>query len=273
MLVSCLLEGPMLLVIDAGNTNIKLGLYEKEKLCSTFRLATERQKTDDQFAVILFSFFQAYNINYSDIDGCIISSVVPPITAPLQLGVKKLLGIDSIVLGAGIKTGLNIKIDDTSAIGSDIVASCVAAAAFYDCPCIVIGMGTATTISVLDETKTMIGGSLIPGVSISLNALISTSALLPSVSLDAPKKVIGTNTDECMRSGIVLGSACMLDGMIEKIETALNQSCTLIATGGIAPTIVTKCKHDIILRDDLILEGLRLIYVKNQRKHSKAPNV
>lgn len=263
----------MLIVIDVGNTNIKLGVYQGDELTLAVRLATERQKTDDQYVVDLYAIFQVNNIAVGDVTGCIISSVVPQITSPIKSAVKKMFHVDALVLGAGVKTGLNIKLDDTSTIGSDLVAGCVAAAAAYPCPCIVVGMGTATTISVLDKNKTMIGGALMPGVAIGLNALTSTSALLPSVAFEAPRNVIGSNTDECMRSGIVLGNACMLDGMIEKINESLGAKCTVVATGGLAPTIVNNCRYDIILRDDLLLDGLRIIYNKNKagKKTKKEP--
>jgi type III pantothenate kinase len=257
----------ILLAIDAGNTNIKLGLFEGEELKFTFRLATVRTTTDDEYVLEFFAILGAHSIKTSDITGCIISSVVPEVTQPLKSAVKKILGLNAIVLGAGIKTGVNIKIDDTSTIGADFIAQC-AAAQEYSAPCIIISLGTATTMLVLDENKTMIGGAIAPGISISLNALTSTSALLPSVAFELPKKTIGTNTADCLRSGVVLGNACMLDGMIEKFESALGKRCTLVATGGMASSIIGNCKRDIILREDLVLEGLRKIFAKNQKSSS-----
>lgn len=254
----------MLLVVDVGNTNIKLGIFDNDTLKFESRIATDRKKTLDQYSVELYTIFKVHNIECSSISGSIISSVVPQVTSPIRQAINMLTGKDSMILGPGVKTGLNIRIDNPSKTGSDLVAACVAAGALYSCPCIIIGMGTATTIVVIDEDKCMIGGALMPGVSISLNALTSTTALLPSVSFDAPEKVIGKNTEHCMQSGIVIGTACMLDGMIEKIEQELNQKCTIVATGGIAPQIVSNCMHKIILRDDLILEGLKIIYNKNK---------
>lgn len=254
----------MLLVVDVGNTNIKFGIYKDKELVFEARTATDRNKTSDQFTAEIYTLLQINKIDISHITGCALSSVVPRVTAPLVTAIKNLTnGVEPVVVGPGIKTGLNIKIDNPAATGSDLVASCVAAAAIYPCPCIIIGMGTATTMLVLDSNKSMIGGALMPGVAISLNALTSTSALLPAVALDAPEKTIGKNNDECMRSGLVFGTACMLDGMIEKIENELGQSCTVVATGGIAPTIISSCQRNIILRDDLILEGLRIIHGKN----------
>lgn len=256
----------MLVVIDVGNTNIKLGLYINDKLELSMRTATDRKKTDDQYAVEFYSMFQAHNIDKDLINGCIISSVVPLVTLPIKNAVKTMFNVKPIVLSAGVKTGLRLRIDDTNTTGSDLVAGCVAAKALYSCPCIIIGMGTATTICVLDKNENMIGGALMPGVSISLDALTTRSALLPSVAFEAPDSVIGSNTDECMRSGIVLGNAYMLDGMIKNIEKSLGEKCTVVATGGIAHTIVPNCKTDIILRDDLVLEGLRIIYNKQKKK-------
>jgi type III pantothenate kinase len=133
----------------------------------------------------------------------------------------------------------------------------------FSVPCIVISMGTATAMFVIDENKRMLGGTIAPGVSISLDALTSHGALIPSIALNAPNHVIGKNTDDSIRAGVVIGTACMIDGMIDKIEEELGQKCNVVATGGIAPMIVNSCRHDIILKDDLILEGLRIIYKKN----------
>lgn len=254
----------MLIVIDAGNTNIKLGLYEKDELKAYYRFSTDRKKTADEYAIEFFTALKTDNIDAKKVtDGAIISCVVPQITAHLVNAVKKIANVTAMVVGAGIKTGLNIRIEPPESTGSDLVASCVEATQKYPCPCIVIGLGTATTMCAIDKNKAMIGGVIAPGISISLDALTSQSALLPSVGLEAPKKVIGRKTTDCIMSGIVWGNVCMLDGMIDKMENEIGEKCTVIATGGNAPSITKYCSHDIILDENLILEGLKTIYYKN----------
>ena len=254
----------MLLVIDIGNTNIKFGLFEGEELKTLARVSTDKKKTSDEFAGEFYSVLSVYGFEKNDIDGCIISSVVPQVLRMVRQAVKTTLGIEPLVVGPGIKTGLNIKIDNPSSTGADLVTGCVAALHLYSAPSIVISMGTATTIIVLDKSGAMIGGAISPGVSISMGALSEKTALLPSVAMDAPKKVIGKNTDECIRSGVVIGNACMIDGMIDRINEEMGAECTVVATGGLAQDIVPSCRHKIELRDDLMLQGLRIIYDKNK---------
>lgn len=254
----------MLLTIDVGNTNIKFGIYDENELHRIIKISTDSHKTADEIAVELYTLFQVYSVDPFAIDGCIICSVVPRITKRLVSAVKSVTGVDALVVGPGIKTGVNICIDDPATLGADLVVACAAAQSMYKTPCVVISMGTATAMFVVDSSRRMLGGSIAPGVSISLDALTNHGALLPSIALNAPKNIIGKNTDDSIRSGVVLGTACMLDGMIDKFEKELNEKCTIIATGGIAPMIVNNCSHDIILKDDLILEGLRIIYDKNK---------
>jgi len=253
----------MLLTIDVGNTNIKFGVYDGDVLYRTIKLSTDTHKTADEFAVELYTLFQVYGIADDIIDGCIICSVVPRVTKRLKAAVKSVTGVDALIVGPGIKTGVNICIDDPATLGADLVVACAAAQTLFDIPCIVISMGTATAMFVIDENKKMLGGTIAPGVSISLDALTSHGALIPSIALNAPDHVIGKNTDDSIRAGAVVGTACMIDGMIEKFEKEIGQKCSVVATGGIAPMIVKNCTHDIILKDDLILEGLRIIFEKN----------
>ncbi len=254
----------MLLTIDVGNTNIKLGIYDGDELHRIIKISTDSHKTADEIAVELFTLFQVYSVDTFAITGCIISSVVPRITNRLKAAVKSVTGIDAIIVGPGIKTGVNIQIDDPATLGADLVVACCAAQSMFTLPCIVISMGTATAMFVVDEQKRMLGGTIAPGVSISLDALTENGALLPAISLTAPENVIGKNTDDSIRAGVVLGTACMIDGMIDKIEAEIGKKCTVVATGGIAPMIVNSCSHDIALKDDLILEGLRIIYDRNK---------
>ncbi len=253
----------MLLTIDVGNTNIKYGIYDGEELHRIIKVSTDSHKTADEIAVDLYTLFKVYGVDPFSIDGAIICSVVPRITKRLKAAVKSVTGVDALVVGPGIKTGVNIHIDDPTTLGADLVVACAAAQSMFDTPCIVISMGTATAMFLIDKNRVMQGGAIAPGVSISLDALTNHGALLPSIELNAPKNVIGKNTDESIRSGVILGTACMIDGMIDKIEKEIGYNCSVVATGGIAPMIVNSCSHDIILKDDLILEGLRIIYNKN----------
>lgn len=255
----------MLLAVDIGNTNIKFGIFDEDTLIRTLTISCDKNKTADEYSVELYSLIRVMGIHRTDFGGCIISSVVPTVTARIRSAVRDLLDIDALIVGPGIKTGLNIHIEDPSQLGADLVVACVAANASYTAPCIVISMGTATVMCVIDRNKTMLGGPIAPGVMVSLNALTGNAALLYSVSLDAPKSVIGNNTDRSIRSGVVWGTVCMIDGMIDKIEQELGEKCTVVATGGMAKTIIKHCTHDITVQDDLIMQGLKLIYDKNTR--------
>ena len=255
----------MLLCIDVGNTNIKFAIYDGEKLAGKFKFSTDADKTEDEFAVELYTVFQINRIDFKTIKGSIISSVVPKVTGPLSKAVKKIIKTTPLILGPGLKSGLDLRIDNPATLGSDLLAMCVAAKELYSCPAVVIGLGTATTIVYLDEKRCYRGGAISPGVTISLDALTNHGALLPSVDLTPPKKVIGTNTEDCIRSGMVYGTACMLDGMVDRFNAETGSASTVIATGGLATSIVPNCKHDIIINDDLVLEGLRIIYNKNEK--------
>lgn len=256
----------MLLCTDVGNTNIKFGLYEGDELRLRLRFATDSSKTEDDFAVELYSIFQINNVKIDGIDGSIISSVVPRVTEGLVKAIKKVTGLESVVLGPGVKSGLDLRIDNPATLGTDIVAMCVAVKELYSCPAVVIGLGTATTILYLDERERYCGGAISPGVGISLDALTNHGALLPSVDLTPPKKAICTNTEDCIRSGIIIGTACMLDGMIDRYNEERGMDSIVVASGGLAPAIVSNCKHDIIINDNLVLEGLRIIYSKQNKK-------
>ena len=254
----------MLLTADVGNTNIKLGIYENDELKYKLRCSTDTSKTSDEFAVELYTFFQIYGIDAKSINSSIISSVVPQITHPLKTAIQTVTGVKSMVLGPGVKTGLDIKIDHPETLGADIVAGCVGASVKYGTPHIVIFMGTATAISYVDKNGGYRGGAIAPGVGISLDALTNKGALLSSVDLKAPKKAIGTNTADCIRSGVMLGTACMLDGIIDRFIEETGCDCKIIATGGLAPQMIINCKHDIIFDENLILDGLNFIYKKNR---------
>ena len=254
----------MLLAIDIGNTNITLGVYDEQVLLFTARLATDSKTTADQYAIDLKNVLELHGYGYKDIEDCIIASVVPTVATALRKAISFLCDIVPLELGPGVKTGLNIKIDNPAQLGADLVAGAVGAIAEYTLPCIVIDMGTATTLSVIDENASYRGGVIAAGVRLTLKALTENTAALPSVSISAPRNVIGTNTVDCMQSGLVFGAAAMLDGLIDQISDQLGTLPTVIATGGLSKDIVTLCRHDIIYDENLLLEGLREIYERNK---------
>ena len=254
----------MILTIDIGNTNIVVGCIDDQKTYFIERLSTVRTKTELEYAVDLKTVLDIYHIKGTDIEGCIISSVVPQITNTAKLAAEKILKKEVMVLGPGVKTGLNILMDHPGQLGADLVADAVAGLNEYPVPFIVIDMGTATTVSVVNSKKQYIGGMILPGVRVSLDALTAHASQLSGISIDAPKHVIGKNTVECMKSGVLYSSAAALDGIIDRVEEELGEKATVIATGGLAKRIVSHCKKDIILDEDLLLKGLLVIYEKNK---------
>ena len=255
----------MLLTADIGNTNIKFGIFNQRELIRTLTISCNKAKTADEYGVELYSLIRVMGIHRDDFSGCIISSVVPLITTRIEDAVRDILGVDSVIVGPGVKTGLNICIEDPSTLGADLVCACVAANASHKPPMIVISMGTATVWCVIDQHGNMIGCPIAPGLSISLEALTKNTALLQGVNFTAPTSVIGKNTDKSIRAGVVWGTVCMIDGMIDKIEKELGQECHVIATGGLAKTIISHCEHKIEVQENLILNGLCRIYEKNKK--------
>ncbi len=255
----------MILTIDIGNSNIVLGGVREDTIVFEARLRTEATKTSDQYCVDLKILLDMYGVRPEDIEGSIISSVVPQVLNSFQTAIKKLTGKTSLVVGPGIKTGLDIRLENPGQTGADLVVADVAALREHKPPLIVIDMGTATTMSVLDANGAHIGGCIIPGVRISLDALTDKTALLPGLQLDQPKRAIGRNTIDAMRSGIMIGTACMLDGMISRMEQELGCKTTVIATGGIAKFIVPLCKNPIIYDKDLLIKGLVALYRDNKK--------
>lgn len=258
----------MLLALDVGNTNICIGCIEGEKILFTGRLSTDRNKTADEYAISFNSILRLYGHHAEDIDGSIISSVVPPLNQALKDAVSRLTGTTPLLVGPGVKSGLNILLDNPAQAGSDLVVDAVAAIAQYPKPLIIIDMGTATTMSVVNDQGSYLGGLILPGVKISQDTLTGRTSQLPRISLEAPSHVIGHNTIDCMKSGAIFGQAAMLDGLIERIEEELGQKATVVATGGLAGCIVPYCKREIIYDNDLLLKGLRIIYEKNVKKPS-----
>ena len=254
----------MILTIDIGNTNIVLGGFVHEELKFVARIATNPNKTEDEYATKIRSILALHNVEKSEVSGAIISSVVPPLNSIVKKAVKLIYNIDPLLVGPGIKTGINIHCDNPSSVGADLICACVAAHHIYGSPSLIIDMGTATKIMVMDKSGTFIGVSIIPGVGMGLKALASDTAQLPQISLEAPKSVIGKNTVDCMKSGVVFGNASLIDGMIDRFNDEMGQNLKVYATGGLASTIIPHCKHEISIDENLVLNGLKIIYDKNK---------
>lgn len=253
----------MILAVDIGNSNIVIGGIDGEQIAFEARLRTDSTKTSDEYCIDIKNVLDVYGEKAADIEGSIIASVVPQVLNSVKTALLKLTGKTSLVVGPGLKTGLNIKIENPAQTGADLVVGSVAALREHKAPLIVIDMGTATTMIVLDETGALIGGSIMPGVKISMDALTDRTALLPGLQLDQPKRAIGRNTIDCMRSGIMMGAACMLDGMVERMEAELGSKATVVATGGISKFIIPMCRTPMIYDKDLLLKGLAALYRDN----------
>lgn len=254
----------MILAIDIGNSNIVLGCIEGKTILKEARIATDVVKTSDQYCVELKSILDLLEIDAKKIEGTIISSVVPPVLNSFKTAIRKLTGHVPLVVGPGIKTGLNILLDNPALAGGDLIVGAVAALAEYPKPLLIIDMGTATTITAIDQKGNYLGGCICPGVKISTEALASRTAQLPAISLETPKKAIGRNTVDCMRSGLMMGTAAMLDGMIARMERELGAPATVVATGGIARFVLPMCEREIIYDKDLLLKGLLRLYENNR---------
>ena len=252
----------MILAVDVGNTNIVIGCIEQGEIKNTVRVRTE-VGTAAEFTIKLKQLFDFFDIDCRGLEGAILSSVVPPINEPLRQAIEWLTGVKCLLVGPGMKTGMNVRIDDPGTLGCDLVVGGVAAIAEYGAPIIVVDLGTATTITLIDENKCFRGGAILPGVKLSYAALAAGTSLLPDISITAPKKSIATNTVDCMRSGAVFGTAATIDGMVDRMEAELGQSCKVIATGGLASSITPYCKRSIICDDQLLLKGLWVLYQNN----------
>ncbi len=255
----------MILGIDIGNSNIVLGCIEEGRILNTVRLHTDMHATSAEYAIRIQQILDLYEIDSRGFAGSILSSVVPPVTSVLTAAIKKVTGLDCMIVGPGMKTGMNVRIDDPGTLAADIVVGSVAAMTYYGTPAIVVDMGTANTIVVIDKNGAYRGGAITPGLQLSYEALSSGTSLLPDISLVAPRKVIGTNTVDAMLSGAVFSTAAAIDGMVERMEEELGYSCNVIATGGLARFILPHCKREICYDNDLLLKGLWVLYQKNKR--------
>lgn len=255
----------MILAIDIGNSNIVIGCIEGGEIQNETRIATDLVKTSDQYCFDLKNMLSLSDVPVARLEDVIISSVVPPVLNSMRTAVLKLTGKKPFVVGPGIKTGLNILLDNPQQVGSDLIVAAVAALREYKPPLILIDMGTATTISVINKDRAYLGGCICPGVRISAEALSARAALLPGINLDQPRRAIGKNTTDCMRSGIMLGAAAMLDGLIDRMEEELGQQATVVATGGIAKFVIPLCRRSVIYDRNLLLKGLSILYYNNQK--------
>ena len=253
----------MILAIDVGNTNIVVGCIENRKILFTERLSTNQSRTALEYAISFRNVMEMNHVRPEEVTGAVMDSVVPQITSLLKEALRKLIGCETMLVGPGIKTGLNIQMDNPAQVGADLIVGAVAGITDYPCPLILIDMGTATTISVIDENKNYIGGMILPGLRVSLDSLTTRTSKLPRIGLDPPKKLIGKNTIDSMKSGILYGNASTIDGMIDRIEEETGMKHTVVATGGLAGRIMPLCRHGIILDDELLMKGLLYIYEKN----------
>ena len=253
----------MILAIDIGNTNIVIGCCDGDRILFMERLTTDHHATSLEYAISLKAVLELHETDRNSINGAIISSVVPSVTDALSDAVKKLAGVRAMVINPDIKTGLCIKTDNPDQLGSDLIVDAVAGIQEYGAPLIIFDMGTATTVSVINSDREYVGGMIMPGMMISLNAMVSGTAKLPKISTDKPERLIGKNTVDCMKSGIMYGTASSMDGIINRIKDEMGEM-TVVATGGLASSVVPLCRNKIILDDELLIKGLMIIYNKNK---------
>ena len=254
----------MLLAIDVGNTNIVLGGIRNGKQVFSVRLKSDRNRTADQYALDIQGILSLHGVKPKEIEGGILSSVVPYLQSVLPEAVRILTGVTLMIVGPGIKTGLNIRTDNPASVGSDLIVAAVAARAKYKTPIAIVDMGTATTLSLVMHDNEYMGGMIIPGLWTSMNALSANAAQLPYIDLTGPAKLIGTNTVDCMRSGAINGTAAMLDGLLDRLEDELGEAVTPILTGGLSGLIAPACRHSFRLEPDILIDGLMILYEKNR---------
>ncbi len=254
----------MILAVDVGNTNIVLGFLDGENLVNECRLSTRADDSAEEYAIKINSIFEICEISVDSIEGSVLSCVVPPLNRTISKAIMLLTNKKPIVVGPGVKTGLNIKINNPAELGADMAVGAVASIAKYPCPQIVFDLGTATTATVIDKNGGLIGGAILCGVKTALNALASQTAQLPQIEIVAPDNIIGANTIDCMRSGTVFGAAAMIDGLVSRFEKELGEKATVIVTGGLGATIANHCDTEVIVDKNLLIDGLRIVYEKNK---------
>ena len=254
----------MILAIDIGNTSIALGGFIANELKFVVRLSTDVTKTEDEYASKILNILNLHGVNRENVEGAIISSVVPPLNTIMKSAIQLAYGVEPLMVCPGIKTGIGILCDSPSSVGADLICSCVAANMLYSAPSLIIDIGTATKMIVTNKNGAFIGVSIIPGVMMGLKALANGTAQLPQVGLEAPATVVGKNTVDCMKSGIIFGHASMMDGMIDRINAEVGENLPVIVTGGYAKVIAPYCNHEMVIDEYLVLKGLNIIYNKNK---------
>lgn len=254
----------MLLAIDIGNTNVTLGVFQGEKLRTTWRVASDIDQMPDEYAVTLLSLMRHEGIEDSDINEVSLCSVVPPLTATWAELCQKYFRVSPLVVGAGVKTGVRIRIDNPREVGADRIVNAAAAHQLWDGPVIIVDLGTATTFDVVSKEGDYLGGAIAPGIRISAQSLFTRTAQLPRVDLARPKRAIGTSTVSAMQSGIIFGYVGLVEGIINRIQQELPEKAKVAATGGYSPLIAKETTIIDVVDPDLTLVGLRLIYNMNR---------
>lgn len=254
----------MLLTIDIGNTNIKIGVYVGAQLVAHWRAQTERLRLADEYAVMLGTLFSMAGLDMTDVDGAVISCVVPPLTGQFRELCRTYLKVEPVMIGAGVETGLRYEIDEPQALGADRIANSLAAYRKYGGPVIAIGLGTATIFDVISSDGAYVGGAIAPGIGISADALFRLAARLYQVELVRPPRVIGKNTAEHLQIGLILGYAGLIEGLVKRMQHDLGGPCSVVATGGLAEVIAGETTAISVVEPYLTLEGLRMIYEMNQ---------
>ncbi|MDF2936560.1 MAG: coaX [Paenibacillaceae bacterium] len=254
----------MILVVDVGNTNIVLGLFEGKTLVQDWRISTNRQATADEYGLTLYSLFAHKGMALESVEGVIISSVVPPLMFALESMCRKYIGREPLIVGPGIKTGLSVRYENPREVGADRIVNAVAALELYGPPLIIVDFGTATTFCYIDEKSQYIGGAIAPGIGISTEALYQRAAKLPRIELVKPKSTVGRNTVTSMQAGIIFGYAGQVDGIVQRIKEEFGTKPTVVATGGMAELIAKESRGIEVINPILTLQGLQLIYERNR---------
>ena len=254
----------MLLVIDVGNTNMVLGVYKDTELLDHWRISTDRQRTTDEYGVLIRELFYLNNLRADDINAIIISSVVPPVVPTLERMCQRYFGLSPLLIGPGVKTGMDIRYDNPREVGADRIVNAVAAYEKYGGPVIIVDFGTATTFCAVDAKGVYLGGSICPGIGISTEALVQRTAKLPRIELKRTDSVICRNTIESMQAGVFYGFVGQVEGIVSRMRRELDMSARVVATGGLAVVIAPATKTIDVVEPMLTLEGLRIIYERNR---------
>ncbi len=253
----------MLLVIDVGNTNTVLGIFKDQELVDHWRVSTDRLRTTDEYGVLIRHLFYLNGVNSEEIDAIIISSVVPPVMPTLERMCQRYFGLTPLVIGPGVKTGMDIKYDNPREVGADRIVNAVAAYEKFGGPVIIIDFGTATTFCAVDKKGTYLGGAICPGIGISTDALVQRTAKLPRIEVVQAEKVICRNTVESMQAGVFYGFVGQVDGIVTRMRRELGCKAKVVATGGLAVIVAPATDAIDVVEPMLTLEGLKIIYDRN----------